>query len=122
MEQLIMTLPGSALEDDDRRQRARFHAAIPIVVAPLDEDFRPVAPAFNAASIDISATGISFVVKSECSASYWMVDLGQEAPAGTQAIMQIARIESLGEGCWKAAGPFITERDPLPKQEKLLYG
>jgi|GEM_PF-5656955 len=109
MERLLVTLPGAAIENDARRQFTRVRAALRLVVAPLDSKFQPLAPALDAASIDISANGISFVLKSNLQANSWMIDFGPTGQSGTQAIMKVVRREAIGEGCWKIAGPFAME-------------
>ena len=46
MERLLVTLPGAATEEDDRRQYARVRAALRLVVAPLDSEYRPNCAGF----------------------------------------------------------------------------
>jgi len=119
MKQLIEAFPGTAGQRDNRRKSARVRAAFRLVVAPLDDEFRPLTLARDAASIDVSATGISFVVKSDFEAHFWMIDFGPTTLPGTQAVMKIVRKESLGEGCWKIAGPLVTELSMSTRPAKV---
>lgn len=115
LSRLIASLPESESDKDKRRAHSRQCLALPLVAVPLDGEFRPIGPALPAASVDISVGGLSFLVQSQQSASFWLLDFSAVGNPGEQAIMKIARMLPHDAVTWSIAGPFVSYLD-LPKQ------
>lgn len=109
--ELIRELGKPTAAEGDLRQDPRVAIALPIIVAPLDGDFRPRAEAQHAATIDVSASGIAFITLSIPDASFWLVDYGPAGHPGSQSVMRPLRCVSQESGLWKIAWPFASMVD-----------
>lgn len=121
--QLIEKLgdPGAS-EVDERRLSQRLAVAVAITVTPLDEWYLPIGNAYNAATIDISSTGMAFLSSTNRHACFWLVDFSLAGHNGQQSIIKPVRMERLDACCWKTVGPLVSAYDePRESGNRLIH-
>lgn len=118
--ELIGELGPESHDEDERRIAPRIRVALPIVVAPLDEHFRPSGEAQNGATIDISTSGMLFVTPSVPHSSFWLVDFGPVGHPGSQTVVRPIRCRRLDPNCWEVAGPFASVLDESARKPPTI--
>lgn len=123
MDRFIVELAGNEPVSEDQRRLSPWLAiAVPVTATPLDERFFPSDVAQNAATVDLSHSGMAFVSTSATQASYWMIDFGLAGHPGSQAILKPIRGERIDQSCWKTAGPLVTAvDDPRDASGRLIH-
>lgn len=112
----------SASWADERRLSPRLGVALTVTITPLDESYLPVGNAHNAATIDLSLSGMAFVSPTNEHACFWLVDFSPAGHRGRQSIIKPVRVAPLGTSMWKIAGPLLSVYDePREPGGRLIH-
>jgi len=117
VDQLIQRLieEGHYYDGPDRRSEKRHVVAIPVRAIPLDDNLRPIGPAFMATTRDISRRGIALIHNEMLMCPLLAVELVDIDGKQMQAAVEVLRCRPVGP-YYEIAGTFVTKLyDPLQR-------
>ena len=90
----------------ERRGAKRHPIVTPVVVMPMNGEFRPAEGAFMVVTRDISTTGLALISTREVSTELLAIELPAAGGEKMQVVMRLARCRPVGR-FYKIAGPFV---------------
>ena len=90
----------------ERRGANRHPIVTPVVVMPMNGEFRPAEGAFMVVTRDISTTGLALISTREVSTELLAIELPAAGGEKMQVVMRLARCRPVGR-FYEIAGPFV---------------
>ena len=107
----IISQCGQSLPSQiERRGMVRFPIAVPVLVMPLDENYQPVGPAFEAVTRDLSAGGMALLHTRAVNAKFLALEIEIPQKGRRTMILEVLRCRP-SRRFYEIAGKFVARVD-----------